>query len=324
MLRSIKVLIKWWRTWGTLPVSAWVKGASNYRQGSFDEARKLYEEGLETHQSHPARYCAHMDLAYCLFKCRDFEGAERHLRHVVEHLPHSREASMRLARLQMWTGNHLEAAWTMKRLLEHAAPDAELVALFLMAVLQNGGPSYLRKEAMASMLVLGEHQLSHPKLEVARACLAIQRGEGEKGRAVLAGLACQAAAPLEAHIAFAEVLVAENKIGQARLHLRNAMLSAANHPRLLSLLAETYLQSGPYYNPDYANQLATSACQHTGWLSPREMQVLAQAFFHMGDKVSALIVASKAKDVGQKRLGAFKESQTLDELIQTLSSGTLA
>ena len=33
--------------------------------------------------------------------------------------------------------------------------------------------------------------------------------------------------------------------------------------KLLALLASTYLEAGPFYQPEYANQLATSACQQT-------------------------------------------------------------
>ncbi|NLF24638.1 MAG: tetratricopeptide repeat protein [Deltaproteobacteria bacterium] len=324
MLARFEVLMRWWRVWGTLPVMAWVQGAALYRAGKFDEARRYYEKGLERHRRHPARFCAHMDLSYCLFRLRRFDEAEQHLQITVKHFPRMREASVRLARLQMWTGSYLEAAWTIKRILEHVAPDAELAALFLMAVIHNGGPAFLRKEALAALLSLDPKQLKDPRLEVGRALLAVQRGEIAKGRAVLEGLATQPGAPLEAHLAFSELLLSEYKIGQARVHLRAALLAAPDDPKVLTLLSESYLKPGPFYNPEYANQLAISACQNTGWLSPGEMKVLAQSFFHLGDKGSALIVASKAKQVGKQRLGVFKDSETLDELIKGLAAGTLA
>ena len=292
--------------------------------GNFQAACEYYERGLRRHRWHPARFCAHIDVAYCYFRLRRFEEAEQHLQYCLKNLPGSREAALRLAKLQVWTGNYQAAAGTIKRVLDHLAPDAELVSLLLMAVVKNGGPAYLRKEALAAMLRLDPKQLCDPRIETARALLALQRGEKEKGRAVLAGLAARPGAPLETHLAFAELLLVEGKVAEARVHLRSALMEAPDDPKVLALLSESYLKSGPFYNAEYANQLAISACQNTGWLSPYEMKVLAESFHHMGDKVSALIVASKAKQVGKQRLGEFKEAETLDVLIKGLAEGTLA
>ena len=129
---------------------------------------------------------------------------------------------------------------------------------------------------------------------------------------------------LEDIMLFSEVLLEEDKVAYARQQLRRALVVAPEHPRLLSLFAQSYLKSGPFYNPEYAKQLATQACQSSGWESPREMHILADSYFHEGDKVFALLVASKAKQVGNKLLGAYRGVKTLDKLIEDLSAGTQA
>jgi len=231
---------------------------------------------------------------------------------------------MRLAQLYTWSGNHVKSAWTLRDAVKHAPADEELVARFLLAVVENGGPSHLLHEAIAALFNLDTRQMSHPKLEVARAALAIHRGEHEKGRAVLAAITARPTAPFEAYLWFGKVLLKEGKVAEARTNLSRAMAMSPHHPGVLSLLAQTYLVPGAHYAPDFACQLGTRACQNSNWLNPFDMHALAQAFYHAGDKMSALLVASKAKEVGRQRLGVFRDADNIDQLIATLSTGTLA
>ncbi len=320
---TIKLYHRWWKAWGTLPVSAWVRAAALYRAGKFEEAISSYESGLARYSAHPAAISAHLDLAYCLFRAGRFDEALQTLKFIVGRTPLVREAHIRLATVQMWLGQAIEAAWTMKRALQLMRSDAELVGTFLAAVVENGGPRFLLNEAIEEAARLPENEV-HPKLQVARARLKILQNEPGQGRTELEALAIDANATRDAVLAYAEVLVEDGKIAQARQHLRRLMNGASEHPRVLSLLAESYLKSGPFYNTEFAAQLATNACQKTNWCSPREMHVLAEAYLHDGDKISALLVASKAKEAGSKLLGAYREEKTLDKLIETLSTGTQA
>lgn len=320
---QIDVFFKWWKTWRTLPVMAWIKAASLYRVGEYALAEKYYLKGLEQNPEHPARYSARMDLAYCLFKNRKIAEAEEQLRYVATHAPQTREAHLRLARLQTWAGQSLDAAWTIRRALRKIPADAELVALFLLAVLDNGGPAYLLREAVAASKSFNTDERKHPLLEVALAKLAMFKGE-EKGRDDLARLAAQMNAPFEAVLALGEILLQEGRVAEARQELKRAMVVTPDHPRLLSLLAESYLSDGLFYQPEYGRQLAVNACQHTNWSSPREMHILAEAFYRLGDKISALVVASKAKQAGSRLLGTYQGVKNLDKLIETLSAGTQA
>lgn len=323
MFSGTKVFFKWWATWKSIPVLSWVRAALLYKAGRFEQAISMYNKGLERHPRHPARYCARLDKAYCLFKLKRFEEAETILRQVIVELPRSREAHIRLARLHMWTGNYLEAAWCARRALLSVPHDAELVAIFLISLLENGGPSYLVNDAIGEFLKANP-PANDPILDVARACLLMHRGEREKAVTLLNEVVALPNPPFEAYMYLGEALLKNGQASQARKQLRMALTLAPEYPRLLSLCAESYFVGGTFYNPDYARQLATTAAQNANWLSPWAMHTLAEAYRLSGDRMAALIMASKAKEVGIERLGSYRNSKRLDDLIDNLSSTTLA
>jgi len=320
IFNNLYVLSRWWRTWKTIPVISWVRGAALYRQGKFEAAEKYYLKGLEKNSAHPAEYCARLDLAYCQFKIGKLEEAEEQLRFVAARIKNAREAHLRLARLKLWSGRGLEAAWTLRRLLREEPKDAEIVSAFLFAVLDSGAPKYMWTEALREFKELNEEQAKDPRVRAVRARCAIIRGEAGTWREELENIALQPEAPFEAILLFAETLLEEGKVSYARMELRRALILEPNHPRTLSMLAEIYLRSGPFYNPQYAEQLASTACRHSGWLSAREMHILAEAYYHSADHVSALIIANKAKQMGSKLLGNYPHISGLERLIENLKS----
>ena len=317
--KTVGLYLSWWKTWRTLPVRPWIRAAQSYSEGKFDAAQRFYEKGLAKHPHHPANIGARLDLAYCLFRGRRFKDAEAMLRYIIAQAPKVREAYVRLAKLQLWFGQSLEAAWTMRRGLKSLDHDAELVSIFLLAVLENGGPSYLLEEAERALGALPEKERAHPKLNVAQARLAIYRGNYEEGKRQLIEIASRAHPPIEALMILSEILLHENKIAYARQQLRRALVLSSEHPRVHSLLAISYLKSGLFYNPGFAQQLATTACQSSGWFSPREMHVLAESYYHSGDKEGALVVASRAKQVGTRLFGSYKQVRMLEKLIDSIS-----
>ena len=168
---------------------------------------------------------------------------------------------------------------------------------------------------------------AHVHLKTRRAGLAylsLERGREEEGRAELESICEAEQCPAEALILLAKVLLDEEKVAQARRLLRRALAVLPDNPCILSLLAKSYLVGGPLYNAEYAKQLATQACQKAEWSSPRDMHILAESFYHSGDKVSALIIASKAREEGNRLLGSYRDVKSLDELIDSLSTGSLA
>lgn len=328
LFTTIKMYRKWWKTWGTLPVTPWIKAASLYRSGNFADAAKKYRDGLARFAHHPARFCARLDLAYCLFRTGDLKGAEAELRFAAAHAPESREAHLRLGQFLVWVGRPLEAAWVLRRAIKFVAPDAELAATLLSAAIDGCGPRYLVKDALEAVRQAEQSQnvteRGEKKLRVARAKLLLSKGDYDRARTQLARLSCDGYTCLDAVLAFSEILIREGKVSFARQQLRRGLSAAPHHPRVLSLLAESYLKPGQFFNADYAAQLATNACQCSDWSSPREMHILAEAHLLRGDKIAALLMASKAKEAGSRLLGAYPQASSLNALIQDLSTGTLA
>lgn len=324
VLETVRLFQKWWKTWRTLPVFSWVRAAALYRKGDFYGASIQYELGLKRHLKHPARFCARLDLAHCYYRLGRLLEAERELKSVIFHSPTLREGYIRLAQLQVWIGKPLEAAWTMRRALRQMQADADLVAVYILSLIESDGPIFLLKEASTFASQLSPEQKMSHRMQLATARLYMREENYEEGRALLTKIATSASTSVDALIVYAEMLLNEGKIAHARQQLRRAMSVSANHPRVLSLFAITYLKAGPFYNPEFARQLATLACQQTRWESPREMHVLAESCYHVGDKAAALLSASKARDAGSRLLNAYRDSKTLDKLIESLSSSTLA
>jgi uncharacterized protein HemY len=315
---------EWIERWGSLPVRSWVQAAGLYRLGQYEEAAELYIMGLKSHPRHLARINALLDLSHCLFRLKQFGEAERYLRQASIVSKTEREPYVRLARLQLWLGHSVEAAWTIRTALSSLPADPELVTLFVTAAVESGGVGPLLREARELVREMHCEPEAAPRLEVARARLKMQDGDSGEGRDDLAALANKDRGPFEAVVAFAQVLLDEGKTAYARHHLHRALTVSPEHPKVLRLLALSYLQGGAHFEPEYAIQLATRACQATGWSGMHEMHSLARAYALTGDKVSALLIASKAKEAGRNLLGIYPEVQSLDRLIHSLSSGTQA
>lgn len=321
---NLRLYKEWFQRWRSLPVRSWVKAAALYRAGDYEGASKLYQSGLKSHPRHPARVNALLDLSHCLFRLKKFDQAERYLRQASIVAQKEREPYVRLARLQLWLGHAVEAAWTIRSALQVLQPDPELVTLFVTAAVESGGVEHLVVEARELVSNLHCEVEAAPRLEVAKARLYMLGGDFGEPRDDLAALANKDRGPFEAVVAFAQVLLDEGKTAYARHHLHRSLMVSPEHPRVLRMLALSYLQPGPHFEPEYAINLATKACQATGWCGIHEMHALAKAYALCGDKVSALLIASKAKQAGQNLLGVYPEVQSLEALINNLSSGTQA
>lgn len=327
IIETLKLYTRWWNTWHTIPVLAWVKAAAYYRVGRYDQAEALYRKGLEHNGDHPANLCARLDLAYCLFKANRLEESEKFLRYITANAPEMREGYIRLARLQLWMGNALEASWTMRRASHVIKGDGEVAAIFISSVVEAEAPEYLLDEARryAADVEVGKcDKLTQQRMELALARYEYRFGSKEEGRRKIAELSGTECPIFDSLLVFAQILLEERRVAHARRQLRRAMTAAPDHPRLLSTLAQSYMQSGPFYCAEYAVQHALKACQNTAWLSAPEMHTLAEAFYHQGDKVSALLMAGKAKQAGSRLMGAYAGTRHLDQLIESLSEGTLA
>lgn len=318
-LSLYKQWIKRWRCW---PVKDWVDAAQHYRAARYDKAQHLYRRGLAANPASPARVHALLDLSHCAFRLKDYDEAEYALRQAVACSPGEREPYVRLARLQLWLGYATEAAWTMRACLGKVPVDPELATIFITAVVESGGVSYLVDEAREVLSQLHCEFEAYPRLEVARVRLALLTEDFDTARDDLARLAALDRGPFDAVVAYAQVLLDEGKTAYARHHLHRALVVSSENPRVLRMLASSYLKEGVFFEPEFAVQLATVACQFTSWKGVHEMHTLAEAYASKGDKMSALLVATRAKETGGRLLGSYRDSKHLDRLIQRLSQGT--
>jgi Tfp pilus assembly protein PilF len=311
----------WISRWRCLPVGAWIKAAEYYQKGAFETAAELYQDGLRSNPHSPAKLNALLDLAHCLFRLRKFEEAENYLRQATVVAPQERESYVRLARLQLWLGHATEAVWTIRVCIQRVSVDPELAALFITAVVESGGNVSTINEAQEILATLHcDH--GFPRLEVARARLALLAVQNTASRDNLSKLASMDRGPFEAVVAFAEVLLREGKLAYARHHLHRSLVVAPEHPKVLRLLAQSYLSAGMFFEPEYGVQLAQKACQATAWRGVNEMLTLAQAYILAGDKAAALVVASRAKDIAARLIGTYPEVARLEQMLQSSASGT--
>ncbi len=316
---------KWWRLWGTFPIKLWVDGAKYYRQKDFVTAERYYCDGLNKFPSHLAAPSALLDYAHCLFKNGKLSESQDALRQAIAKKPRLRDGYIRLARIQLWSGQLLDAAWTIRRALQFLPVDPEMVALFITALVENGGPKHLLREAQQALDLLLPSEEQHPLLELALIRLELHNDGSAMGSAYkrLEDLALGDMPTFDVVVAYSEALLRRRRTLEARDQLRKALRTVPSHPRVLSLLAESYLLDCNCSNSEYAVQLASQACQSACWLSAREMHILAAAYQRKGDKIAALLTASKAREEGSRLLGAYSELKVLDQLISDLSSGTL-
>ncbi len=308
---------QWISAWKSAPVASWIKASALYEAGDFTHAIGLYKRGLEKYPHNPARINAMLDLSHCLFRVRKFSESEMYLKQIVAEAPDLREGYIRLARLQLWLGYGLDAIATTRVAVLRFGADPELATIFINASLDCGGT---REHLAEAREIVGQFHCDgggFPRFEVATVRLALAETGALEFRDRLSQLASLDKGPFDAVLAFAEVLLSEGKINYARHHLRRALSIAPEHPTVLRLLARTYLQqTDVVFNPDYARQLATSACQSTGWLSIRDLVALAQSYIACGEQAEALLTALKAKELSARFAGAIPEAARIEELLQ--------
>jgi tetratricopeptide (TPR) repeat protein len=318
----LKSHLDWIRRWGCLPVSAWIEASQLYQRGEFQRAAEFYKQGLVSHPRSRAKINALLDLAHCLFRVQQFDEAEMYLRQATSSFPDVREGYIRLVRLQLWLGYASEALWTMRVCINRIPVDPELVALFINAVVESGGEEAAVQEAQNLLQRVHCDAGGFPGLEVARARLSLSSSQCIASRGELSKLAALDRGPFDAVVAYAEVLVREGKLAYARHHLHRALTVAPEHPKVLRLLALTYLHEGALFEPEYAVQLAVRACQVTGWRGIHELYILAQAYIAQDDKAAALMAATRAKTIASRLIGGHPGVDKLERYLQSESRGS--
>lgn len=324
---SVTTLKLWWKNWRTLPVWSWVKAAAFYRKGDYVQAELYYRKGMASHPNHPAQFAAQLDLAFCQFKNGKFSEAEGSLEAVLEARTDVLEGFLRLARLQLWTGRPLSAAWTLRRASRQLSASPELAALFVIAALESRGPQFIIVEALhyfhhvgTTTNEVGTDDTVALLFKTAEALISRSRGDTSRSKTALQEISSSNKPPVEALVFFARALMEDGECEAAREVLRRALRASPNHPHVLLALARTYLQETGVDSISYALQLSTAACQNSGWMSAQALHILAEAHLADGSVVDAVLVAQKAREEGGKLLGNYHGLDQVERLIEDLSS----
>ena len=323
MFAELKTYISWWSTWRARPVRDWIRAASSYRAGNYDRAAAQYQQGLSRFPNHPAAENARLDLAFCLFQLRRLREAQGLLAEVIRSNPVTREPRIRLARLHLWSGEVLKAASVAEIAMKELGTDPEFVALFLFAALEHEQDRALIDQGIKLLEELSREEQNEPLVQVVQAKLHLVNLRDDLAFELLADLVDRPQAPFDGVVLYGELLLQRGVFTEGRYHLQRALKVAPSHPKVLGLLAESYLVEGGFFNPDFAVQLAQAACQSSGWLNPRELHILAEAYRLRGDNVAALLAAAKAQDITQRYALDYQRADRLDILVAELASGTL-
>jgi tetratricopeptide (TPR) repeat protein len=296
-----------------MPVFSWISAAHAYRLRDFARAEGLYEKGLESRRHHKAYVNALLDLSFCKFKLRKVREAEEYLREAVTIQPLLLEGWLRLGKLLLWVGKPNIAYNTLKDILPSFPESEELWGITLYA------GTIVRANDVLSLLEARPPRGTSPVPPVALALADITFGDRYSGRVFLTKLCATDNPPIEALHGMAELLLSEENYCMAKHFLRRALYSSPDNPTTLSLLSEVYLEDRAGY--EYAVQLAQQSCQVSGWQSPRFMNQLVRAHLAVGDRVSALLIASRALEISDEQ---FQERDQLSKLVTELKTQSLS
>ncbi len=325
LLNFLKKSFQWSNTWGGIPCVLWIKAAEAYSESKYQLAANLYEQGLKQYPKHQARHCAMMDLAYCYFKLGEFTPAINTLSSVLKSLPNSKQAYLRLAYMYGWIGNDQEAMWLLRTAVQTFGTDFQLMHIYVSSMLDAEPPKFVIEEC--ELLIKGLQDVPEEFKSAHQTCqLILEYLTGHyRHHEDLEDIAKRVDAPISAKHLMAKILIKEGDCNSAREYLHQALKIIPDHPRTLSLLAAAYLEKSDEQeeNLRYALQLATQAAQNSSWMSSRELKLLAKIYYQFGDKISALLLASKAQDINFKRSDITYSSKELDQFISSLTSGTL-
>lgn len=299
VVKRIKEYVRWYRYWGTLPVPAWVKAADHFRAGRFKAAANCYRVGIKSHSEHPAIHSARFDLAYCLYRSDDYEGALAELSGLIQKRAAIKEAYLLYSRIKNAMGFVLSAKHAVSLCEQLFANDPQVLSCLSHATVYSNGSSeelnVLRNKlyGLKQQLHLDDALSLH--LDTAIAHMEIRFGDLKKGERLLARVLATGSAPYEAILLRGERLLEQGRVLIAREQLNRAMAASPKDPRPLALAARSYLRSGKDFQPEWALQLAESACKASHWQNSDCLSVLSRAYEARGEEAYASLLVEKIK-----------------------------
>ena len=292
---------RWYRLWGTLPVWQWVRAAECFRRSEYRQAVSFYRAGLEKKSRHPAVFSARLDLSYCLYRIDLHEEALEQLEILNESGVDFRDAFSLSARLYLIQGRLKKACEIMARACICYPDDVRILcsyvhyAIYSKSAFENLMLAVNKLERLKEPLSL-EDPLTY-FIDNALAHYELRNGDVRGGERMLARVLASGMAPYDAVLLRGERLLETGRVLPARDLLARAMRSAAKDPRPPMLLAQSYLLTGPDYNPAWAVQLAELSCRVSRWVNGVSLVTLARAYEAKAERAKAQLFMERVRSV---------------------------
>lgn len=296
-----KLVYDWYRMWGTLPVTSWLRAADHFIQKDFKLAAEYYRVGLSRQLKHPARHCARMDLAYCQYRTGDIKEALEQLGVVTEASVALRDAYVLKAKIEDILGKSELSLQTLRDGLTLFPQDLRILVAFVHISLFNR-IEHARLSEARGLLLQQKRELflddnRQVLLDAALAHYEIRVGDTESGDRMLARVLATGIAPVEAIVLRGMRLLEQRRMIQAREQLGRAMRLAPRSSRPVRILAESYLMPGDFCELDWAEQMATAACKLSAWQNRECVEVLAKVMDTKGDASTAELLTERSLDL---------------------------
>jgi predicted Zn-dependent protease len=296
-----KLIVEWYRMWGTTPSVCWLRAADAFINKDFKRAVGYYERGLAQKPAHVARHCAVMDLAYCRYRTGDLEGAATELQKLTAESVALRDAYLLLAKINDILGKPDQSLQVLGDGLLLFPQDLKLMLAYMHTSLFYGLFHSRLGEVREQVLQIKRGLMLDDERQVfidaALAHYELRCGDAECAERMIVRVLATGKAPHEIVILRGERLFEQRRVIQAREQLGRAMRLAPRNPRPVRLLAESYLLSGDFQEPEWAEQLATVACRLTNWKNIECLELLSRAYDEKGDTSTAELLSEKVREV---------------------------
>lgn len=314
LLARPRLALEWWRTWHSLPVVSWIRGAQLFLAHDFKSAAVFYKRGLDLNRSHPARDCALVDLAYCHYREQRLEVALRILSLVREGSVALRDAFVLKAKIHDILGRTDKARRVLCEGLEQFPDDIKILLSYFHFALFNQETD-ARLESLKERLVSAKQDIllddeRRVAIDSALAHYEICLGNELRGERLLLKALSSGRAPFEAVILYGERLLDQSRVLQAREQLNRALRLSPRNPRPLRMLAESYFFFDDFKELDFAEQLAVQANRLADWKNFQNLELLQSILQEKGDNLGAELYREMAYRLKERYIHSLKnESQ---------------
>lgn len=297
--------LNWWRVWKTFPIYPWIMGAQLFKQSDFRSAARYYQRGIERHPGHKAEYCARLDHAYCLYRIGDLTQAVAELEPLMAVANPLKDTFLLLAKVQQILGDLRGAVDTLNRALLVFPEDVQITLQYAHTLFAAKAAKEQLEECKGLLLAVRKQlSLTDSRMIAVDAALAsfeLKFGDHAKGEQMMIRVLASGAAPYDALLVRAELMLDEGMLVPARGLLTRAVTMGPTDPRPLVLLARSYLMQDDSFEPAYTVQLASEGCRLSAWQNPEAVSVLVDGYTALGDTNTAELFMEQLRFITSSR-----------------------